>query len=88
MGSKRIGQVRFRAISGDHAGAAVPHLHADIGGGEVIVEILPQGTVRLSRAHGDPIRGAVTTRELRIVLLTARDAYDDLLTLWKGSQPQ
>ena len=88
MGSRRVGQVRFRAISGDHPGATVPHLHADIGSGEVIIELLPAGAVRLSAAHGDPIRGTVTTHELRIVLETARDAYSDLMNLWKASQPR
>jgi hypothetical protein len=86
VGSRRIGQVRFRAISGDHGGATVPHLHADIGSGEVIVELLPDGSVRLSHAHSASIRGRVTTRELRIVLTTARDAYEELLDLWKASQ--
>ena len=86
MGSIRIGQVRFRVISGDHAGSAVPHVHADIGSGEVIVE-LASGGVRLSVAHSDPIRGRVTRNELRIVLRTARDSYQQLLELWKESQP-
>ena len=86
MGSKRIGQVRFRVISGDHAGSAVPHVHADIGSGEVVVELVAGG-VRLSGAHSDPIRGRVTTNELRIVLRTARDSYQQLLELWKESQP-
>ena len=86
MGSRRIGQVRFRVISGDHAGSAVPHVHADIGSGEVIVE-LAAGGVRLSVAHSDPIRGRVTKNELRIVLRTARDSYQQLLELWKESQP-
>ena len=87
MGSKRIGQVRFRAISGDHPGAEPPHLHADIGSGEVIIELLEGGDVRLSRAHGDPIRGKVTASEQRVVLTTARDSFDELKDLWKGSQP-
>jgi hypothetical protein len=43
VGSRRVGQVRFRAISGDHPGATIAHLHADIGSGEVIVELLPNG---------------------------------------------
>ncbi|MHB1770040.1 MAG: DUF4160 domain-containing protein [Minisyncoccota bacterium] len=87
MGSRRFGQVRFRAISGDHVGAPAPHLHADIGGGEVVIELLPGGAVRLSAAHSDPIRGKVTARELRIVLETARDAHSGLMNLWKASQP-
>ena len=86
VGSKRVGQVRFRAISGDHKGARVPHLHADIGSGEVVVEFLAHGAVRLSKAHGEPIRGRVTARELRLVLEAARDAYDELVALWKASQ--
>ncbi len=86
MGSKRIGQVRFRAISGDDRGASIPHLHADIGSGEVIVEFLPDGTVRLSEAHGDSIRGRVTMNELRIVLETSHESYDTLMLLWKASQ--
>ncbi|MGH7708147.1 MAG: DUF4160 domain-containing protein [Vulcanimicrobiaceae bacterium] len=88
MGSKRVGQVRFRAISGDHAGAATPHLHADIGSGEVVVEFLAGRAVRLSKAHGEPIRGQVTARELRLVLETARDTYDELISLWKASLPR
>lgn len=86
MGSKRIGQVRFRVISGDHAGAAIPHIHADIGGGEVVIELCAGG-VRLSKAHSEPIRGRVTKNEVRIVLRTARDAYDELIELWRDSQP-
>jgi len=88
VGSKRIGQVRFRAISREHGGATVPHLHADIGSGEVLIEFLAGGAVGLSKAHGDPIRGRVTARELRIVLETACSAYDELLALWKASQPR
>ena len=88
VGSRRVGQVRFRAISGDHAGAALPHLHADIGSGEVVVEFISGGDVRLSQAHGAPIRGRVTEREIRIVLLAARDEFDALVDLWKASQPE
>lgn len=88
MGSKRVGEVRFQAISGDHAGAAIPHLHAFIGSGEVVVELLLDGDVRLSEAHGAPVRGAVTARELRIALETARDHHETLIILWKASQPQ
>ncbi len=87
MGSRRIGQVRYRAISGDHPGAAIPHLHADIGSGEVIIELLPEGAVRLSRAHGDPIRGRISARELQVVLRTAIDAHAELVRLWEVSQP-
>ncbi|MBC5810034.1 MAG: DUF4160 domain-containing protein [Candidatus Eremiobacteraeota bacterium] len=86
MGSKRFGQVRFRAISGDHAGAAIQHLHADIGSGEVVIELLSGGGVRLSSAHGTPIRGKITERELKVVLATAADNHEELEQLWKAGQ--
>ena len=62
VGSKRIGEVRFQAISGDHPGAPIPHLHAFFGSGEVVIELLLNGDVRLSQAHGAPIRGTVSAR--------------------------
>jgi hypothetical protein len=73
-------------ISGDHAGRAIPHVHADIGSGEVVVELTPAG-VRLSEAHSGAIRGKITKNELRIVLRTARDSYQQLIELWEESQP-
>lgn len=76
----------FRVISGDHAGSSVPHIHADIGSGEVIVELVAGG-VRLSNAHFAPIRGKVTRNEVRIVLAAASEHYDDLIELWEESQP-
>jgi hypothetical protein len=64
MGSKRVGEVRFQAISGDHAGARIPHLHAFIGSGEVIVELLPVKGVRLGSARrADPRHGDVARSE-------------------------
>jgi hypothetical protein len=88
VGSTRVGQVRFHVFSGDHPGSAIPHLHAHIGSGEVVVEILPNGDVRLSRAHGSPIRGTIGAREQRIVLETARDHSELLIELWKASRPR
>jgi hypothetical protein len=88
MGSRRVGEVRFQAFSGDHAGARTPHLHAFVGSGEVIVELLATGDVRLSQAHGAPVRGAVTLREQRIVLKYAREDHAALIALWEASQPK
>jgi hypothetical protein len=79
----RAGSVQM--ISGDHAGSAIPHVHADIGSGEVVVELTPAG-VRLSEAHSGAIRGKITKNELRIVLRTARDSYQQLIELWEESQ--
>jgi Domain of unknown function (DUF4160) len=78
--------VLFRVISGDHAGSSIPHVHADIGSGEVIVELVAGG-VRLSNAHLASIRGRVTRNEVRVVLRTASEYYDDLFALWEESQP-
>jgi hypothetical protein len=86
VGSKRVGEVRFQSFSGDHPGASVPHLHAFIGSGEVVIELPPDGGVRLSQAHGAPIRGTVSVRQQRIVLETARDNHEALIDLWKVSQ--
>jgi hypothetical protein len=60
--------------------------NADIGRGEVVVELTPAG-VRLSEAHSGAIRGKITKSELRIVLRTARDSYQQLIELWEESQP-
>jgi len=87
MGGRRIRGVRFQAYSADHAGAAVPHLHAKIGSGEVIVELLPDGKVRISESHGKPVRGKISSNERHWVLWIAEDAYDDLIILWRRSQP-
>ena len=86
MGSKRCGQVLFQAISGDHPDAAIPHLHAFIGSGEFVIELLASGDVRRSEAHGSPIRGTLTAREQRVVLEEARDNHELLLELWKASR--
>lgn len=75
-----------QSLFGDHAGSAVPHLHAYIGSGEVVLELV-SGGVRLSAAHSEPIRGRVTKNELWSVLRTARDSYQELLELWEASQP-
>jgi hypothetical protein len=87
MGSRRIRGVLFRAISGDHAGATVPHVHARIASGEVVIELLQDGEVRSSKAHRSSIRGNISHSEERHVLLIAKDAYDELIVLWRMSQP-
>jgi hypothetical protein len=86
VGSRRVGQVLFTAIPGDHAGARIPHLHAYIGSGQVIIELLPGGDIRLSQAHAESIVGKVTANEVRKVMRTARDHYGILLALWKANQ--
>lgn len=86
MGSVRFGQILFAAISGDHVGAKLPHLHAYVGSGEAVIE-LDGAAVRLSTAHGDPIRGYLKKNELRLIIREAIDNYEALLVLWRLSQP-
>jgi hypothetical protein len=86
MGSRHIRGVRFQAISGDHPGASVPHVHAYVGSGQVLVELLPWGEVRVSKAHRSSIRGIISLSEERHVLLIAKSAYDELMALWRMSQ--
>ena len=87
MDTIRIRGVRFRAIPGDHVGAAIPHLHAYTAGGEMIIELLPWRAVRASQVHVLATRGKVPVSERRRVLRIAQDAYDELIVLWRTSQP-
>ena len=64
----------------------MPHVHAFIGSGEMVVELLTNGDARLSLAHGAPIRGTITSREERTVLRAAKDYHEALMLLWKASQ--
>ena len=86
MGSKRIGQVRFQIFSGDHAGAAIPHFHAFIGRGSLAIELMPNGTIRISRVHRKPVTGYLTKRDIQIILATAEAAQKELLALWEASR--
>ncbi len=45
------------------------------------------GIVRLSTAHGAPIRGYLKKNELRGIIREAIRNYDALLTIWRLSQP-
>ena len=84
MGSVRLGQTLFAAISGDHIGGRLPHLHAYTGSGEAVIE-LDDGSVRLSAAHGDPIRGCLKKSEVRRIIREAVTNYDVLMALWRLS---
>lgn len=79
----RVDGVEFRAIDDGQPGGAVPHFHAFIGDGEVVVDMLPAGEVVLSPVHGDPICGTVTPPELKTVLNAARKSHALLIELWR-----
>ena len=78
----RIDDIEFRPVPCDDRQIDLAHFHATIGEGEIAVELMPNGGVILSAAHGDPIRGTVTPPELKTVLDTARSAHKELLDLW------
>ncbi len=52
-----------------------------------MIELLRDGDVRLSRAHRSPTSGRISRSEIRVVLDTAREAFDELLQLWEASRP-
>lgn len=87
MGSARFGGVTFRVYAGEHEGAPVPHVHARFDRGEVVIELLDGGTVRLSNAHHAAIAGIVKRSEIRKAIATAEAAYDLLLAEWKAMHP-
>jgi hypothetical protein len=87
MGSVRFNGVTFRLYAGDHEGAPIPHAHARFDHGEVIIELLDDGTVRLSNAHRVAVLGDVKRSDVRRAIDTAEAAYDLLLAEWKAMHP-
>ena len=73
MGSKRIRGVLFRAISGDHAGGGIPHLHARFADGEIALELLPDGGVL---EHKSTMKTPAKTRGR--ILTTDAEIRDDV----------
>lgn len=84
MGSVRFGGVTFRLYAGDHEGAPIPHVHAKFDRGEVIIELLGDGIVRLSNAHRVAVLGDVKRSDVRRAFEAAEAAYDILLAEWKA----
>jgi len=82
LGTIRIRGIAFRLYAGDHEGAGVPHVHARFDRGEVVIELLGDGSVRLSRAHREAISGVVKRADVRKALDVAERAYDVLLRGW------
>jgi hypothetical protein len=78
MGTIRVAGIRFFARPLDHD---PPHVHAFTGSGEVIVELLGNGRVRLSD-RDDAVRGA-TLSDVKKSLKAAAAAHSMLFDLWK-----
>jgi hypothetical protein len=71
--------IRLRMYPRDHPQSRVPHVHAWIGSGEVIVELMPDHSVRLSEQHPRPLRGNVKRSEVNKALAEAARCYDLLM---------
>lgn len=79
MGSARFGQVRFQAYPQDHEPC---HIHAFIGSGEVIIELRTADQTVVLADRDDNVNGAKRS-EVRRVLDTARDHFDELIAKWE-----
>jgi len=60
------------------------HVHAMTGSGEVIIELLTRGKVRLDQ-RTQPVRGA-TTNDVRKALKVAAFSHDLLIQLWEKAR--
>lgn len=78
MGTIRVGEVRLSVYSNDHEPR---HAHAEIGSGEVIIDLLDGGNVAL--ANRKNARRNVTDSEVRKALDAANRAYAQLVQLWE-----
>lgn len=81
MGSLRFEGILFSIYSHDHA---PPHVHAKISSGEVIIDLLPDGNVRLS-SRANAIRPAnLKSSEVRKTTRVAAENYEELMTMWRN----
>jgi hypothetical protein len=75
--------VRFELYPKDH----VPHhAHAFYADGEVIVELLPNGSVRVADRR-DALRGKVKTSDVGHILTMAAEQYEALVQAWEAMHP-
>lgn len=80
MSSLRFGNVLFKIYPQDHEPR---HVHGFIGGAEIIVDLRPDGTVRLADRN-DCIRpGNATRRDVRKILNAAAECFDQLVAMWE-----
>jgi hypothetical protein len=74
MGTIRVGEVRFRVWSHDHAPR---HVHAFLGSGFAVLVLEADGTVLVREEIG------LTRSELRKTIAAAVSAFDRLVALWE-----
>jgi hypothetical protein len=80
VSSLRFGGVLFKVYPQDHEPRQV---HGFIGGAEVIVDLHPDGTVRLADRN-DCIRpGHAKRTDVRKILNAAAECFDELVAKWE-----
>jgi hypothetical protein len=78
VGTIRVGEVWLSVYPNDHE---PPHVHAEIGAGKIVIDLLPDGNVALS-TRKKAVRKA-TASEVRKALRAAETAYAELIELWE-----
>ena len=82
MGSKTFDGVWFSAFSHDHP---PPHVHGEYAETTVIVDLLPNGTIRRSRRR-DSVEPADSKRnDIRRILEVAAAHAAELMKLWESA---
>lgn len=76
MGTIRGRGVLLKVNPRDHPQAKAPHVHAWVGSGEVVIELMRDRSVRLSEQHSLPIRGNVKRSDVNKALAEAARCYD------------
>jgi hypothetical protein len=74
----RVGEVHFQVWPQDHEPR---HVHAFVGSGEVIIDLLADGTVDLAD-RPDAVRGNIKRSEIRKVLQAADRHFHALAAKW------
>lgn len=79
MGSKTFGGVRFQVFPNDHHPR---HIHADVAGVEVIIDLLDNQRVALAIRRNAVSRRAKIS-DVKRALKLASENYEALITLWE-----
>lgn len=85
MGTKTFDGVWFISYSHDHA---PPHVNGEYGSVRVVVDLLPDGSVRKSD-RWDAVKPKNGKRsDVRRILALALDHAQELMELWEGTHGQ
>jgi hypothetical protein len=76
MGTVRGHGALFIVYPRDHARSGIPDVHARVGDAEVIIELMPDRSARLSDQHPVQIRGNAKRSDVKKALVEAARCYD------------